>query len=259
MISYNTTHISTASNIGDSLSAINLNYKTLDSWINNIQLSATSMWLPLINFYNETGPLFKNAFTTSTQQSGNWIGAASLVFANSAKWIKPITVFYPELFPYPLSDTNIRTIETWVNKNFPTNGTDTSNPNYVEGQQLVIHNFTYSSQSYSDYDRLTDYTQCVTNDADIHVYCVTRYSGYVYCSNGDFGCGGQSDCSQSRHLHCYYDSYPYIYISDNGNRAYSYITADVYTSFNNRSETKQINSISYKVKNCSWVLDKIIS
>jgi hypothetical protein len=257
---YNITNIQSNTTIGDSLSSMNSNYAVLETWVNNIQLSATNLWIPLTEFYNAYSAFFKSANTTSQQYSASWVSMSTTVETNSAKWIKPITIFYPQIFPYPFTNNNTNTVYNWLTNNFPVSGTTVTKPSYVENQQIIIYAHTYTQNVQPDtVYNLMDMAQCSTYDGNICAYCTTSYYGYVYCSNGDFSCGGSSSCSQCATVNCYYTGYPYVNLTNRGRSAQSYISAAVTMGFSERQEVKQIKAISYKVKNCNWVFDKFIN
>lgn len=257
---YNLSNINFNTTIGDSLSSVNANYQVLEMWVNNIQLSATNIWNPLSRFYSAYADFFKSAYTTSREYSASWISVATNVETNSARWLEPITIFYPQIFPYPFTNDNTATITQWIQTNFPVTTKASDKPNYVENQRLIVYSHTYSItvQPNTVYN-LIDITQCNTQDGDICAYCTTRYYGYAYCSNGDMACGGSSSCDQCRHVDCFYAGYPYVNLTNNGNSAQSYIAADVTMGFTDRREDRNIKAISYIVKNCDWVFDKFLN
>lgn len=259
-MAYNIINIPSNTTIGNSLSSMNSNYASLEMWANNIQLSATNLWSPLAEFYNVYSAFLKSANTTSQQYSASWVSMATNVETNSAKWIEPITIFYPQIFPYPFTNDNTKTISSWLSNNFPVSGSTVTKPGYVENQQIIIYSHTYTQNIQPNVVyNLIDMAQCVTSDGNICAYCTTSYYGYVYCSNGDFSCGGSSSCSQCAHVNCYYTGYPYVNLTNNGRAAQSYISANVSMGFSERQEVKAIKAISYKVKNCNWEFDKFIN
>lgn len=252
--------ISPSTDIGDSLIYINANYRNLSLWANTLQYDAIQYWKPLLEYYAAHKNEFLSAYTTSVQNSAKWVSMVSLVKTNSAKWIEPITIFYPEIFYFPTSQDNLLTVTQWVTSNFPV--LSGGIPLYVENQQLIVHN--YSNNINVSYNpapvvyHVEDTTSCSTYDSYICAYCTTYFSGYVYCSNGDFNCDGQStDCSQCKTVHCAY-GYPYINVGPNQNSATGKIAADVSFKFHETKESYSVNAYSFKVKNCAWTFDKTL-
>ena len=100
----NITYIDPFENIGDSLSAINSNFHEIDRGIHELE-SQTLKFSHLFKDY------FNNSFTKYLQAAKNlndnknlYENAYTLVQANSARWLHPLTLMYPCI----LDDKNLR-------------------------------------------------------------------------------------------------------------------------------------------------------
>jgi hypothetical protein len=219
--------INTQDTIGNSLSSVNINYYNLELATLNLKTSAEKLWNPMLNYYLDVNKFLKETTSICQKNSSILISMATTVESNSAGWTKPITIFYPSLFPdnYPL-DTVVATVSSWLISYLPvidpvkyildeTTGNEIPVPptttNYIEGQTAIIYAHTWSyGDNISENQFINDFTLCSTQDKSICSYCIDRYYGYVYCSNGDFSCNGHStSCQSCGSLHCYYQNPPY--------------------------------------------------
>jgi hypothetical protein len=213
--------------IGNSLSSININYSNLELDTFIIQASADKYWTPMLEYYLNFNKFLKETTSICQRNSAILINTATLVENNSAGWIKPITIFYPSLFPssYP-ADSIVESISAWLESYFPvinpttfvidetTGNTITIPPkktNYVENQMAIVYAHTWKyGTSISENQFILDHTLCTTANKTICTQCTDRYYGYVYCSNGDFNCTGQSfSCQKCGTLNCFYKTPPY--------------------------------------------------
>jgi len=211
--------------IGNTLSTVNNNYFNLELNTLSIQNDIEKYWNPVINYYLDFQKFLKETTSIAQSYSSMFIGTSTTVEANSSSWIKPITIFFPSIFPDSIeSDSIVDTLSSWIIEYFPETSfseydeiTDSFNQvsNYVENQELIVyaHRWKYGS-SISDNTLLIDYAFCQTSDKQVCVTCTNRYSGYVRCGNGDFNCSGQSNsCPQCKTLSCFYNSPPYnVYV-----------------------------------------------
>jgi hypothetical protein len=209
-----------SSSIGNTLSTVNTNYLNLETEVLSIQSDIENYWNPIKNYYLNFGDFLNQTTTIAQTYSAVINNTCTTVQANSSSWIKPITIFYPSIFPdYLTSDLILDTLENWIPTYFPESSliynentnTEDAVPNYVEGQQLIIHAHRWGyGTSISENTFLNDYTLCQTADKTICVTCTNYYSGYVHCSNGDFNCNGQSNsCQQCSTVRCSFLSPPY--------------------------------------------------
>jgi len=213
--------LKTTESIGNTLSTVNNNYFNLELDTLSIQNDIEQYWNPVVNYYLDFQKLLKETTSIAQSYSSIFIGTSTTVEANSSSWIKPITIFFPSIFPNFIdSESILDTLSGWIVEYFPETSfseydeiTNSFNQvsNYVENQELIVyaHRWKYGS-SISENTLLTDYTLCTTSSKSVCVTCTNRYSGYVRCDNGDFNCNGQSNsCQQCETLNCFYASPPY--------------------------------------------------
>jgi hypothetical protein len=105
--------------IGDSLSAVNNNYYNLDVWTNAMITSATTMWEPLIDYYNYYKSDWNQIITLTRANSAKWLSMVTTVEANSARWIEPISIYYPGFFPEPFTSEEVVTVTNFLKEAFP--------------------------------------------------------------------------------------------------------------------------------------------
>jgi len=264
-MSYTFFNIPTSYSIGDSLSTVNLNYETLDTWIGSVQLSAQNLWKPLVEYYQVKSILFKNAAAIGTLWKPSWDNCVTQVQINSAKWLEPVVVFYPVVLTgtdlavegfvtsrsieqATVAPTTEKKITKWLNDNFSANSGLGGSTAYIENQIAYVYALKQeSSTPISTVRLLQDTGACSTNDVTITTYCTNHYSGYVYCSNGDFNCNGQSNgCNQSATCPC---SYP-----QTGTHYYNpVIRAYLNFNYSNNYESSNISCLVYIMQNCKWI------
>lgn len=289
---YNFTPILSTSTIGDSLPFVNANYEQLDLWTHNIQASATYLWQPLVDLYNSNFLEWENSITLLQNNSAAWISVSSTVENLSATWLKPLCIFYPDLYPVNTDLATIKnTITLWVNQNFPILPVYSTKSHYIEGQELIVYNYNYyTAKVIKNSEILIDQTTCYTADGAVSVSCKNSYSGYIYCSNGDFDCTDKSVlCDKNQTVYCNFPSDgPYILsqgysqvltrltpikkVDEDGNITYiprepvittrwdtndkaalSYIRANISTNFTDRAESVSLNQFRFVVRDCQWV------
>lgn len=263
-MSYTFTTILTSDSIGDSVSSINNNYSNLDQWTSSIQFSATNYWIPLMNFYNQVAPALLKTISTASNASTNWNNTLTTVRSNSAKWIDPLIIVYPNTVQVDattnnLSSSDITNITNWFNTNFPVIDNN-GNTLYVQNQkgyvyvikQYISQNFaqplsgTYDPTTTPNVSKLTTTGNCITTNAHVCGSCTTNYQGYVYCSNGNFVCDGNSvQCTQCNDVKC-------IYNQTNSSTYPISIQALLNINFKNVSEATNISCLTYQVENCEW-------
>jgi len=255
--------IDPSSTIGDSLTSVNINYSSLETDFFVEKLSSDNFWSVMSNYYLNFAPFIKSAVTTSQNNSAIFLSSSTTVETNSAGWIKPITIFYPSLFPSSTQPSTIlSTLSTWVNIYFPSVDSLTNTPNYVENQMAVIYAHTWQyGLVINENQYIKDSTTCITSDKNICAYCIDRYYGGEFCGTNSWAdCGGRdSSCQQCKTLHCYYNSPPYISITNNGIIAQGFISANIKMNFQDRNESNNINAIVFKIKNCIWKFDHNIT
>jgi hypothetical protein len=226
--------------IGDSLSSVNINYLTVENCVTTIKNDIDLYWNPMLDYYKTFGPFLKETSTLIQAVSSKIFSVCTTVETNSAGWIKPISVFYPSIFPYSIdNETIVDTLSSWINENFPVQSND-NNLNYIENQQIIVYSHVWQyGNSISENQSIRDRTFCQTQNKIVSITCTNYYSGYVSCDNGGFNCNGQSNsCQQTRTLECSYPSNPY---------STSYIlTPPLTQNINNYSNTPVVTKIPIK-------------
>ena len=231
--------------IGNSLSSVNINYFNLELDTLTIKASADKLWTPMLEYYNTFNKFLKETTSICQKSSALLVTTATTVENNSAGWIKPITIFYPSLFPstYPANSV-VSSLSSWLVSYFPvidpvkyiidtTTGETVevlpTKTNYIENQIAIVyaHSWQYGT-SINENRLILDSAYCTTANKSVCTYCTDRYYGYVYCSNGDFNCGGQAvSCQQCGTLRCQYNTPPYnLYIPPT---TYTWQTVDHYS------------------------------
>jgi hypothetical protein len=268
-MSYLIKKIESAETIGNSLSTVNENYTILSNWIIDVQSLYNSTFLPLYNFYIKYSDRMNSVLTTIETLSGDWQSFQTTVETNSAKWLQPFSIWYPNLIPSPFNDSALSNVKNWLTTNFPIVNSDNS-VNYVEGQQFIVNCHTYRVQEkINAFYKLIDYSLCRTTNATIYAYCSDDWANnYVACSNGNKRCGYQRTCSNSAASDCFYltpyyknytDSAPIGNVNTHLTQAYGKIEASVTAKYADRFENTAIKSISFRVVDCQWNFDKFIT
>jgi len=287
-MNYKFYNINSSETIGDSLTSVNLNYINLQNWISEIQTQYDNNWKPIIDFYNSNITDYKNILSLANQLSSNWDNFATTIETNSAKWLQPITIFYPYILNAPYLDSYTENIKTWLTANYPILG------NFVENQKFIINIYTKrngaDSKTFINYrETLTDYTICYTYDFRICANCKTvAFGPTIYCANTHFDCDAEWTCQKCKDIHCSYIKPPYIpleesflatnelrYVSalstidkqihvsdtevDESHFAKGQIQADISMTYQDEWESDIVTSIVFKVKNCAWQFEKYIT
>lgn len=204
-MSYTFYNILTSDYIGDSLSAVNLNYLNLSNWVNDIQNDYQNNLKPVIDYYNQNIEKLTNIISIVNEFGYNWFDFQNTVQSNSSKWLQPITVFYPNILPYSTQNSYINEITNWVNATYPVN------LNYVENQKIIVHVYNNQSSTWLEEDLITDYTICQTSDVGVCVTCNTvAYGPDISCASSSHPCPDTWSCSTCKSFDCYYVSPPYI-------------------------------------------------
>jgi hypothetical protein len=267
---YDITLINPNQTIGDSLIDINKNYTNLSNWVIDVQKTYNTKYLSVYNFYVKYADKMDLTLSLIQTLSAQWRSFQTTVETNSSKWLQPITIYYPDLIVLPFTNSSINIIKNWLVTNFPIKNSNSSDVNYVEGQQFIINAHTYKIENKINNAsfKLFDYTLCYTSNKTIYVYCSDLWANTtVHCSNGNASCGYSRNCSKSAASDCHYTSPYYRNLADenpisgapNTTQGYSKIEATVRANFTDRIENSFIRSLSFKVLDCDWVFDKFIT
>jgi hypothetical protein len=245
--------------IGNSLSSVNLNYKTLEYWTNNISFSSNILYKPLLNFYNFYGNFWKD--TINYANSINGIARLSSfqtnVETNSAKWIKPITFFYPFINQYNANtlNTNLNQAVSWFRTQYPVLPNANIKPNFAENTRAFLYCLLFE-EAVQINENVTQTggnatKNCRTQNRSGVVTCVVVWLDNVSCYSSRI-CPNYNGtrCQSIFTANCSYE---------NGTQA---VNRSIIANFNNyfkdRSEHDHVYCLQLVVKNCNWVLEKIL-
>lgn len=267
-MSYSFTLLTSSDSIGDTLSAINNNYLTLDEWATSIQLSADNLWGPFVDYYKNFSLELKPNISKGQASLNKWKSMSTTVETNSSNWIEPLILYYTDVITIKQQQDNtyITPITQWLNNNFPVLSDSCSNGVcYLQTQECVVHatrktnsslEASTSGKSRSQIDStpvtVSDSTLCQTADTIASGPCVVRYSGGVVgCDNGDFACGGAISCTVSQKVDCNFN--------ETGTKSYRpYIKANLYYNYIDEYETTDLLRLRYIISDCKWKFDKQI-
>jgi hypothetical protein len=146
-----------------------------------------------------------------------------------------------------------------VNEAYPVFTETSTFPNFIENQELIVHNYSYSIDDRVPNVKTTKTvsTVCRTNDDQTTtVRCISESSkpkNYIKCSgNKSFFCGDVTrNCNKEVNIKCNF--------SNNSNVQKSTIQADISMNFSDRYEDQKLRTLVFKVKNCSWVYDRTLT
>jgi hypothetical protein len=256
-MNYSFTLLGASLSIGDSLEIMNNNSLILDEWISSIELSATNFWSPVVDFYKNSYLEFNYNIDVANSNLQNWKTYSTVVENNSSKWIQPITVFYPYV---SYDSVSLNSVLSWVEKNYKINNNN-ENVLYVENQFLKVFCLIKQKITRANETRegnignsLYDYTACRTADSQACKPCNISYSGHVDCDNGDFECGGNTQCNVCVPYPCSFKD-P---LTNNITKTYNpYIKAILKYNYEDEFESNLI-SYSFTIKNCRWQQTNLI-
>jgi hypothetical protein len=133
--------------IGDSISAMNLNFRNLDITSCNLLASAADLWSPAYLTLNTLSGDWLSMLTTIETYSSCWNTTYDTVKSLSAFWLKPISMIYP--YPFEEDVLDEITVESWVNETFPVKVGDCFN--FIVGQEIYIF-----TPEYTDINRFVN-------------------------------------------------------------------------------------------------------
>jgi hypothetical protein len=245
--------------IGNSLSSVNLNYKTLEYWTNNISFSSNRLYKPLLNFYNFYGNFWKDAinYANSINAITRLSSFQTNVETNSAKWIKPITFFYPFINQYNANtlNTNLNQAVSWFRTQYPVLPNANTKPNFAENTRAFLYCLLFEEAVQIN----EDVTQtggnatknCRTQNRSGVVTCVVVWLDNVTCYSSRI-CPNYNGtrCQSTFTANCLYEN--------NTQAVNRSIVANFNNYFKDRSEHDHVYCLQLIVKNCDWVLEKIL-
>lgn len=237
--------ITNIDSIGDSLSAISLNYDMADSRTYYLNLSSKKLFEPLKLFIDEKCSSFLSIISLAKTNSSKWIDLKTSITTNSASWIKPIVYTHPIILQDPVNVTTFYQVTAAFSQKYPIFINEY--PEYVENQKAYVYYYVYDSINRSNFAQSIysnpAYCQCPPS-YDLIVKCVDTSSGKVNCDNGTKSCAScAKTCFVKKQIWCYYE---------NGVNAINrYIVAKVNAKFTDRYE-KSLKCAIFQVKNCKW-------
>lgn len=248
--------------IGNSLSSININFNELEYWTNNIQLSSERYYQPLVEFYRYYGNFWKSSidFSKKINAIERLSDFSTNVETNSAKYIKPIVIIYPNVLLF--NNNNIQNYRKnaidWFIKNYPVKNEINLKTNFVENSVAFVYLMFYTvKEILNGIVPEVNTTLCQTNDVGITVKCRHKLSGDVSCGRKklveDAVCQRYRtvDCNKTYSVGCGYDDNWAKSIIRGGK-----LTVDEY--FKDRSEMDRMDIYMLKVENCKWVYKSTI-
>lgn len=250
--------------IGNSLSSVNISYKNLELWTNNIAFSTTNYFNPLLNFYSYYGDFWKNSidYAFSIDAPARLSSFRTTVQSNSSSWIKSITYFYPEVFRFdPLTINNYITSATnWFKNKFPIYDPSLSfpetkkiSPNFVEGTKATIYFITYDiNVKINQTSQYIKTANCSTRDRSATINCNIIWKNNVSC----YGSGNICPRFNGSYAKTYSATCNY----ENGTKSIvrkGIVNID--REFIDRSEKPDFGAIVLQVVNCQWQFVKLLS
>ena len=242
--------------IGNSLSTININFNELEYWTNNILLSSDRYYKPLVDFYDFYSNFWKSSinFAKSINAAERLTSFSTTVETNSAKFIKPIVIIYPEVLQNTQTYTNV--VTTWFKQKYPVKDTNTLKTNFVENSVAYVYIMFYDefvriNKTGDNKEKKTESVGCVTNDVSVTVTCYVTYNGTVSCGSSGDVCGAIAGaCADTKKATCSYAG------GSKTETRTGRLNIDQY--FKDRSENDNMYTLVMKVKDCEWVLQNLL-
>jgi hypothetical protein len=248
--------------ITNTINVCNSNYYNIYLGLSSAQQYYTDIFIPIIEFYNEYSNQLKEAYTIYEQASGSWDDFLTKVQSNSAKWLQPFTLFYPDILQEPFTDNSVETINNWVKKYYPITNED-GTINYVENQKLIVNCYTYVQGTEVDIiDSPYSYCKCKTQSGNISLHCQTIITGgWIHCNQGSYNCQQTLDCYPQSTIDCWYET-PFLHTDfspigvdeaiSSKQDVVSKIKANITMKFNERYEY-DIKTLFFEIQDCDWV------
>lgn len=253
-MNYTFTTINANEAIGNSLSATNANYSTLEFWTNNIMASSVQYFSPLLNFYLFYGDFWKTTinYAYSLNAPQRLSSFQTNVETNSAKWITPITFFYPTipLFSASTLNTQLNTAVDWFRNRFPIFIGTNPRPQYAENTTAYLYCMFYREQLKVNQNVVEQQSRpCRTENRTAVANCHVIWQNNVTCYGRSVCLPHNSTptrptCRRNYTANCSYE---------NGSQSISrFARANINNLFNDRFEHERIYCLVLKVKNCQW-------
>lgn len=133
-------NISSNSSIGDTLSAINLNFLNIEQKAAELEYTTGEYIAEYEQFYDSKLENLQDMSSSFQVYSSDLERISTLVAQNSAKWIQPISIVYPKIIQHPYNrvDYTVREeVQVWLNNTLPVIS-NTGSVNYVAKQKIFV-------------------------------------------------------------------------------------------------------------------------
>lgn len=255
--------------IGNSLSSMNISYDKLESWTNNIILSSERRFQPLVDFYDYYRDFWKSSvnFSIAINAIDRLTDLNTLITTNSAKFVKPITIIYPDLFEYNniTYENHKNTVIDWFKTKYPVS--TNSNVFFPEKSIAYVYMMFYNEQvkvnkTLADNNRtiIQSVSTCTTNNVATTISCLITYKSangkLISCVDyepqiSSNVCKSNSQpCTNNISVTCAYDN------NSHAETRIGRLNIDEY--FKDRSENDKTYIIKMIVENCEWIFDGIV-
>jgi len=218
---------------------------------------------PIVEYYEKNKETLYEAIDIIANRSYMWDDFYTTVQQNSARWILPMTVFYPSLIQAPITPSKVNVVLDWLKKYFPIRNDIDNTLNFLEKQKFIVSCYTYEYVSQINIlDQPYSYCNCATQTGIIALHCKTRITGgWINCNQGSYNCNHTINCYPTKNVDCWYES-PYLKGDGSPIRAtdpvsskqvvISKIQANVKMNYVDRRENS-IKNFVFMVENCDWV------
>lgn len=247
--------------IDESVEVMNSAFCATDNNIQEAKMVLQDQAEPLLHLFREYNDILKETKIMFDEIRYESLDFLTVTTANSARWLQPMTIFYPEIFNTPFTNQNIDTINNWLKKFFPIKNED-GTLNYIENQKFIVNCYVRRTQELiNTVDQLQSYCNCQTSSGLIKLHCKTIIrGGWIHCHQGSFNCDTTINCYPEKNVDCWYQT---PYIKRNGLpitqqdpiSSKQAVRSQIKTNITlNYSETKEngIESLLFSVVNCDW-------
>lgn len=122
--------------IGDSLTAINYNFASLDNAVCEFSHQINTNWNPVLTVFGDLSAKMTEILTIVENNSACWVSTYSTVNTMSSYWLSPLTIIYPYTLA-PGDDVDLTALQQWVNTYFPAKAGLCFN--FIVGQELILN------------------------------------------------------------------------------------------------------------------------
>jgi len=245
--------------VGDSLSAININFDVIDSTLQKLNIDTNKFLIPYSNFFKQNQKIIKSITDVFYDRKPLWDSMVTIVSTNSAKWIKPIVFISSNVYRFPESNdqSTINSVINQFKSVYPMfESSSSQRPNYIENQKAVVYYYVnHISNKLTINDTInSDIANCVSQGTKTTVInCQNqRLNSTTTCNGSEVSCLGceGTPCQQEVSVTC-------LYPETKTTTTNRYIQAIIRSNFEDISE-KEIKTIFLTVKDCDWVIERIL-